>query len=134
MKISNERYERLVWLIFFETLTILTFFMFYEKYGLHPAWGLFFWEIIFLFQLPFFSFILNDFLGTRPTLFDKIVRGIIYLFIVAIIIGFFVLILLLDWKTGLASIALIIIISLIQKREKIVNFFCGKPSYKQKKK
>ncbi len=130
MNISDERYERLTLLIFFETLTIISAVLFYEKISNMIQLFIFIEAIAFL-QLPFISFIQNDFLAARPTLAKQIAKWIIRLFIAAIVIGIFIIIFVIDLKAGIVGTLITAAFLFIQNWKKLeiylrTKFILGK--------
>lgn len=120
MNISDEKYERLMLLIFFETLTMITTVLFYEKvFNMNMIQLFIFIEAIAFLQLPFISFIQNDFLAARPTLAKQIAKWIIRLFIAAIVIGIFVITFIIDLKAGIVGTLLTAAFLFIQNWKKL---------------
>ncbi len=108
--------------IIFETLTIILFIVFYGK--IQTDFGrLFFWEIVMLSQLPALSFLQHDFLARRPTLVEKLLKIFIRILIATLIVGFFGVILLLDWKSGIVGILVILVVGLMKNWKNIESFF-----------
>ena len=118
MNVTHEQYERLMLLIFFEVITIVFFIMFYGKL-LSKFQYFVFWYLIIFFQMPFLSFIENDFLGRRPTLAEKITRFFIKILILIVIFGIFVIIFFIDFKSGIVSSLVALIFLIFQNLGKI---------------
>lgn len=128
MNLSNERYERLMLLIFFEVITIILFITLFDK--LSTVLGKFsFWYSIVVLQMPFLSFIQNDFLSRRPTLVEKLTNVFINILIFGVILGIFVIIYLIDFNSGIVSTLVAIVFLIFQNRKKIESLF--KPKIKK---
>lgn len=111
MNISKEQYERMVLLILFETITIILFITLFDKIIINSQ-KYFFWYSIVVLQMPFISFIQQDFLGSRPSLVKKITNWFINVVILLVVLGIFVIIFLIDFKSGIVG-SLITIVFLI---------------------
>ena len=133
MKIDDDKYERLMLTIFFETLTIISFIVFYGKHPAESIQQLVFIELVLFFQLPFLSFIRNDFIPRRPTLIEKVLKLISWLILLIVIFGFVGLAIYIEPKSGISGLLLFIGIQCYVHRNKIANFF-QKKKVKQGKK
>ena len=132
MILSDEQYERMMLLIFFETATIVMFLTLFNKITTDLYMFIFIYAVIF-FQMPFVSFIQNDFMGRRPSLVKKITKIFINVLIFGVIFGIYVIIYLVDFKSGIVSTLVSIVFLIIYNRKKIENFLNLKKKTASKK-
>lgn len=130
MSISDDRYERLMLLIFFEVIAIILFITLFHKLSTDLQKFIFFYAIVVL-QLPFLSFIQNDFLSRRPTLVEKLTKIFINILIFGVVIGIFVIIFLVDYRSGIVSTLIAIIFLIIQNKKKIESWLKAKKNKKK---
>lgn len=122
MTISEEQYERLMLMVFFETLTIVLFITWFPNLTFIMEKAVF-WYIAFVFQMPFLSFIQYDWIGRRPSLVEKGVRFLIHGSIVMVVLGLFVLIFAIDVKSGIVGTLLTVVFMIIGNWKKISSWF-----------
>ena len=130
MSISDDRYERLMLLIFFEVIAIILFITLFHRLSTDLQKFIFFYAIVVL-QLPFLSFIQNDFLSRRPTLVEKLTKIFINILIFGVVIGIFVIIFLVDYRSGIVSTLVTIIFLIIQNKRKIESWLKAKKNKKK---